>query len=200
MPSNLKVNVYSVSARFSLRHQPCGITRWRGELIKTAHDGFAVLFPRKSPPLLRLGMISLLIAQQPTCDLWYFTDCVLKKKSVIIKPLHVISLTFSILPTTESNENIWQLLALWNHLGEKSHIEYSPGPNSSNPSFYWFRKMYLRFTESNLSSFISHIVHIVCVNNSQEALGSFQLHTWNVMINTNCFIFFLLFPLRVLHI
>lgn len=48
MPSNLKVNVYSVSARFSLRHQPCGITRWRGELIKTAHDGFALLFPRNS--------------------------------------------------------------------------------------------------------------------------------------------------------
>lgn len=47
MPSNLKVNVYSISARFSLRHQACRIMRWRGELIKTAHDGFPVLFPRK---------------------------------------------------------------------------------------------------------------------------------------------------------
>lgn len=79
---------------------------------------------------------------------------------------------------------IWQLLALLNHPGKNSFFEYSPGPNQSNPSFYWFRKMYLRFTESNLSSFMSHIVHIVCAKNSQGALGSFQLHTGNVMINT----------------
>lgn len=97
------------------------------------------------------------------------------------------------LTTMESNENIWQLRALWNHPGEKSHIQCSPGPNPSNRSFYWFRKMYLRFTESNLSSFISHIVHIVCTNNSQGALGSFQPHTWNVMINTNCFFFLFYF-------
>lgn len=57
----------------------------------------------------------------------------------------------------------------------------------------------------NLSSFLSHIVHIVCANNSQGALGFFQLHTWKAMINTNLFLFcfgffFLLLPSRVLHI
>lgn len=34
--------------------------------------------------------------------------------------------------------------------------------------------MCLRFTESNLSSFISHAVPTVCANNSQGALGSFS--------------------------
>lgn len=109
MPSNLKVNVCRVSARFSLRHQPCGITRWRGELIKTAHDGFAELFPRKSRSVAESGH-----AKPPhgtAAHMWFIRSHLLSsKKSVVIKLLHVISLTFSILPTTESHENIWQLL------------------------------------------------------------------------------------------
>lgn len=63
--SNLKVNSYSVTARFSLRHRACGIMRWSGELIKAVHDGFPALFPRKRVSLL-------------TCDVKDYIFCVLK--------------------------------------------------------------------------------------------------------------------------
>lgn len=138
--------------------------------------------PGKATPLLSLSMVSLLIVQQFTC---YKISLIVffKKKSMVIKLLHVISLIFSILPTMESNENIWQWLALWNHPREKSHIEYSPGPNPSNPSFYQFRKMYLRFTESHLSS-LFHTLFIKSVpTTAREHLA------WNVMINTNRFFY-----------